>query len=102
MCRLNSFLHAVALIAIVAHLPGALGFWGGGVELPDVQNCLSSILGVNGCLEEIMSVVWTFEPRSIGAACCRAFLNIDEDCLPKIFPVGVSFPLQLVKNHCVS
>lgn len=100
MCRL-SFLHALVLIATIVHLPGVLGFFGGGVGLPDVQNCLSSILGVSGCFQELMSSALSGGTRSIGAACCKAFLDIDEGCWPKIFP-SVSFPLHLIKNHCLS
>ncbi|KAI3446843.1 hypothetical protein Pfo_003508 [Paulownia fortunei] len=103
-----SLLHVIALIACtsilatpaLAHLLGDLGLLGGGLGLPDVQQCLTSIFGVRGCLHELIFSVLSLQPQLLGPACCKAFLQIDESCWPKVFPLNPAFPPTL-KDYCV-
>ncbi|KAH6772386.1 hypothetical protein C2S51_010790 [Perilla frutescens var. frutescens] len=106
MSKICSLVHAFALIACIcvvappslANLAGGVEGWfeGGGV-----RQCLGSMVGVGGCIEEVMSSVMRVEAGLVGAACCNAFLQIDQSCWPKMFPFTITFPSQL-KNHCLN
>ncbi|GFP94021.1 hypothetical protein PHJA_001546500 [Phtheirospermum japonicum] len=84
-----------------AHLLGGLGLDGGSLGLPDIQQCLASILGAPGCLNELILSVVNLQPQLLGPACCKAFLQIDENCWPKIFLWNLGFPPSL-KNYCMT
>lgn len=106
-----SLFYALALVACIsimaaptlAHLPDgrALGWLGGGVDSPAIEQCLEGIRGVQGCIQELISSFFSLQPQTIGPACCKAFLDVDETCLPKIFPFHLDFFANL-KNDCVS
>ncbi|XP_050374952.1 uncharacterized protein LOC126792584 [Argentina anserina] len=66
---------------------------------PDVLKCWSSLTGVNGCVMEIFQSVFSLQFGGIGAGCCKAFVAIEDSCLPKMFPLTPFFP-PLLKNIC--
>ncbi|XP_062010498.1 uncharacterized protein LOC133726876 [Rosa rugosa] len=65
----------------------------------DALKCWSSLTGISGCVMEIFQSVFSLQLGTIGADCCKAFLSIEESCLPKMFPLTPFFP-PLLKNFC--
>ncbi|KAF8109143.1 hypothetical protein N665_0102s0052 [Sinapis alba] len=61
--------------------------------LPDVAKCWSSVMNIPGCIIEIYTSLLTGIFRNIGPACCKAFLEAEANCLPKI-PFSPLFPLK--------
>ncbi|KAL7134602.1 hypothetical protein ABFS83_11G038400 [Erythranthe nasuta] len=105
-----SYLHVFAVIIVcttilatpsAADLLSDLGLIGGGLGLPDVRQCLAGIFEVHGCLHELIFSVLSLQPRLVGPTCCSAFLQIDEGCLPKVFPLHPEFT-SLLQNYCLS
>lgn len=60
------------------------------------QDCLSTLQNIHGCALEIITCFLSNRVHLIGAACCKAFNEVDDKCWPKVFPF---FP-PLLKNHC--
>ncbi|CAK9180994.1 unnamed protein product [Ilex paraguariensis] len=76
------------------------GQWGGlGDPLGGLGNgqCLASLNGVHGCVQDVLVSILTLQFRLIGPACCQAIVNIDDNCWPKVLPVSPIFPLI---NYC--
>ncbi|KAK4431794.1 hypothetical protein Salat_0941500 [Sesamum alatum] len=102
-----SLIHALVFIACtsalatsgLAHLLDNLGFLGGGGGVVKVNQCLNVVLGVRGCLRELIFYVLSLQPRLLDPACCKAFLQIDEGCWPKVFPLN-SASLPSVESYC--
>ncbi|KAK4376522.1 hypothetical protein RND71_002818 [Anisodus tanguticus] len=67
--------------------------------LPDIPKCLASVLNVPGCVEEIITSFLSIQPRLIGPQCCKAALEFEDNCLPKIFPLSSLFPFTL-RSFC--
>ncbi|KAL6222131.1 hypothetical protein ACLB2K_005523 [Fragaria x ananassa] len=65
---------------------------------PNVLKCWSSLIGVTGFVMEIFHSVFSLRFGSISADCCKAFLTVEDNCLPKMFPPTL-FP-PLLKNIC--
>ncbi|KAL6223815.1 hypothetical protein ACLB2K_002673 [Fragaria x ananassa] len=109
MEALSSLLLVSLLIALLAQwrmanaqllpsppsLPGGLFPPG---TAPDVLKCWSSLTGVNGCVMEILQSVASLQFGSISADCCKAFVAVEDSCLPKMFPL-TPFP-PLLRNIC--
>ncbi|XWS27098.1 hypothetical protein CRYUN_Cryun26dG0087200 [Craigia yunnanensis] len=68
---------------------------------PDVQKCLATIQTIHGCLEEIITSFLSLQFQLIGPVCCKTFLEIEDKCLPKIFPFGPFF-VPLLKKQCTT
>ncbi|KAL6220848.1 hypothetical protein ACLB2K_008601 [Fragaria x ananassa] len=66
---------------------------------PNVLKCWSSLIGVTGFFMEIFHSVFRLQFGSISADCCKAFLTVEDSCLPKMFPPTPFFP-PLLKNIC--
>ena len=66
---------------------------------PDVLKCWSSLTGVSGCAMQIFQSVFSLQFGRIGADCCKAFLAIEDSCLPKMFPLTPFFP-PMLRNIC--
>ncbi|KAL6140533.1 hypothetical protein ACLB2K_058832 [Fragaria x ananassa] len=64
----------------------------------DIAKCWSSLQNIQGYVTEIFTSVFTGKLEA-GPACCKAFLAIEESCLPKMFPLNPSFA-PLLKNIC--
>ncbi|GFQ05764.1 hypothetical protein PHJA_002720500 [Phtheirospermum japonicum] len=85
-------------LAITHSLVGRLGELD--LALPDVQQCLSTILGVPGCLNQLIDSGLRLQPQLLGPPCCKAFLQIDQNCWAKMFPLNPGFPPSL-KEYCL-
>lgn len=64
-----------------------------------VDNCLSTIGDIPGCVQEVITSFLTFQIR-IGPQCCRALLDVEDNCWSQVFPLLTSsFPLCL-RSFC--
>ncbi|XP_059315964.1 uncharacterized protein LOC132066767 [Lycium ferocissimum] len=79
-------------------LPGLGGQVGNDI-LPDISKCLAMVLDVPGCVEEIITSFLSIQVRLIGPQCCKAALEFEDSCLPKILPLSSLFPFTL-RNRC--
>ncbi|KAG2255354.1 hypothetical protein Bca52824_074648 [Brassica carinata] len=61
--------------------------------LPDVAKCWSSVMDIPGCIIEIYTSILTGQFGHIGPSCCKAFLEAEANCLPKL-PFNPLFPLK--------
>ncbi|XP_013601091.1 PREDICTED: uncharacterized protein LOC106308474 [Brassica oleracea var. oleracea] len=59
--------------------------------LPDVGKCWSSVMDIPGCILEIYTSILTGQFGHIGPSCCKAFLEAEANCLPKL-PFNPPFP----------
>ncbi|XP_059315540.1 uncharacterized protein LOC132066194 [Lycium ferocissimum] len=75
-------------------LPG-LGGQIGNDLLPDIPKCLATVLNVPGCVEEIITSFLSIQLRLISPQCCKAALEFEDSCLPKIFPLSSLFPFTI-------
>ncbi|EOA36609.1 hypothetical protein CARUB_v10011817mg [Capsella rubella] len=66
--------------------------------LPDIAKCWSSVMNIPGCITEISQAILTGKFGSIGPACCKAFLEGEANCMPKI-PFNPFFP-PMLKEQC--
>ncbi|KAL6965538.1 hypothetical protein U1Q18_036588 [Sarracenia purpurea var. burkii] len=100
MSRGNATYSALLLVACVSVLigPTLAEIWGGIGLLPGAE-CFTSLKGIQGCVEDIISSFLGGEIREISKSCCQAFIDIDDKCWPKMFPLNPFFP-PLVKNYC--
>ncbi|KAG8367476.1 hypothetical protein BUALT_Bualt16G0076000 [Buddleja alternifolia] len=69
------------------------------LDLPQIQQCLTSLVTVPDCVQELESTFLSGQPKLLGPTCCRVYLQIDESCWAKVFPVSHHF-LSLVKAFC--
>ncbi|CAK9147608.1 unnamed protein product [Ilex paraguariensis] len=109
ICSIALIASCISMLAapIFAHdLPGGGlgglrgGPWGGlGDPLGGLGNgqCLASLNGVHGCIQDVLISILTLQFRLIGPACCQAIVNIDDNCWPKVLPLSPIFPLR---NYC--
>ncbi|KAL5712608.1 hypothetical protein ACHQM5_014762 [Ranunculus cassubicifolius] len=67
----------------------------------DVKKCLSSLLSTKGCTEEVVSSLLSYQFRLISPKCCKAVIDISQNCLPKIFPFNPFLP-EVIQNLCRS
>ena len=66
--------------------------------LPDIMKCWSSVMDIPGCLVEISQYIFTGQFGNIGPACCKAFLEAEANCIPKL-PFNPFFP-PMLKEQC--
>ncbi|KAL1221997.1 hypothetical protein V5N11_013718 [Cardamine amara subsp. amara] len=66
--------------------------------LPDVTKCWSLVMDIPGCLAEISQSIFTLQFGNLGPACCKAFLEVEANCIPKI-PFNPFFP-PMLKEQC--
>ncbi|KAJ4709100.1 ECA1 gametogenesis related family protein [Melia azedarach] len=64
----------------------------------EVMQCWSSLVNIQGCAWEIYRSVFTQQFNNIGPSCCKAYLEVDAQCWPKMFPFNPFFPL--FKGYC--
>ncbi|EFH42286.1 hypothetical protein ARALYDRAFT_495500 [Arabidopsis lyrata subsp. lyrata] len=65
----------------------------------DLTKCLSSLVNVQGCVNEIHKSVFTGKFGNVGPMCCKAFSAVNAKCWPQMFPFNPFFP-PLLKNEC--
>nr|XP_008342641.2 uncharacterized protein LOC103405419 [Malus domestica] len=68
------------------------------VDPTEIAKCRSSLQSIPGCAQEIITTIFTSK-FSLGPACCKAFVEVDEKCLLKLFPLFPSIS-ALLKNNC--
>ncbi|XP_002879068.2 uncharacterized protein LOC9315135 [Arabidopsis lyrata subsp. lyrata] len=66
--------------------------------LPDITKCWSSVMDIPGCIAEISQSIFTGKFGNLGPACCKAFLDAEANCMPKI-PFIPFFP-PMLKEQC--
>lgn len=66
--------------------------------LPDIIKCWSSVINIPGCIAQISQSIFTGQFGNIGPACCKAFLEAETNCIPKI-PFNPFFP-PMLKEQC--
>ncbi|GFS35697.1 egg cell-secreted-like protein [Actinidia rufa] len=105
MSRGSAIYSAALLVAIVSifvapTLAQILGGVGGPRGLPGTD-CMASLKVIEGCVQAFMTSVLRAQIQQIGSVCCRAFLNVSDNCLPEMFPYNPSFP-PLFKSYCTT
>ncbi|EFH60365.1 predicted protein [Arabidopsis lyrata subsp. lyrata] len=66
--------------------------------LPDLTKCLSSVMDIPGCIAEISQSIFTGKFGNLGPACCKAFLDAEDNCIPKI--LFIRFFPPILKEQC--
>ncbi|KAL9815031.1 putative Prolamin-like domain-containing protein [Arabidopsis thaliana] len=66
--------------------------------LPDITKCLSSVMDIPGCIAEISQSIFTRKFGNLGPACCKTFLDIESNCMPKIPFIPLFSPM--LKEQC--
>ncbi|VYS62106.1 unnamed protein product [Arabidopsis thaliana] len=66
--------------------------------LPDITKCWSSVMDIPGCIAEISQSIFIGKFSNLGSACCKAFLDAEANCIPKI-PLIPLFP-PMLKEQC--
>ncbi|CAA7042939.1 unnamed protein product [Microthlaspi erraticum] len=66
--------------------------------LPDLAKCWSTVMDIPGCIAEISQSIFTGQFGNIGPACCKAFLEAEANCMPKV-PFNPFFP-PMLKEQC--
>ncbi|KAM1768268.1 hypothetical protein ACFX12_046263 [Malus domestica] len=68
------------------------------VDPAEIAKCWSSLQGIPGCAQEIITTIFTGK-FALGPACCKAIVEVDEKCLPKLLPLIPSVS-ALLKHNC--
>ncbi|KAG5564278.1 hypothetical protein RHGRI_000471 [Rhododendron griersonianum] len=64
------------------------------------NDCWAYLRGARGCgLQTVVNSFVKAQPELMGPDCCRAFLDADDKCWPKVFPLNPFFPPTL-KSYC--
>ncbi|KAK4375578.1 hypothetical protein RND71_006255 [Anisodus tanguticus] len=73
---------------------------------PEADKCLATLRNTPNCIQEIFGSLFKIpfpfigpQFHFIGPQCCKAVIEIEDNCWPKIFPISPLFPLTL-KNLC--
>ncbi|XP_010531626.1 PREDICTED: uncharacterized protein LOC104807891 [Tarenaya hassleriana] len=88
----------IAQVQQPQQLPNLPGIFPPGFPI-DITKCWSSLINIPGCLVEITTSILTGHFGHIGPMCCKEFSAIEDNCLPKMFPMIPFFP-QLLKSSC--
>ncbi|XP_019082598.1 PREDICTED: uncharacterized protein LOC109125434 [Camelina sativa] len=67
--------------------------------LPDITKCWSVVMDIPRCVTEIAQSIFTGRFSNIGPACCKAFLDVEANCMPKISFIPF-FP-PMLKEQCL-
>ncbi|XP_019086942.1 PREDICTED: uncharacterized protein LOC109127073 [Camelina sativa] len=67
--------------------------------LHDITKCWSVVMDIPGCVTEISQSIFTGKFGNIGPACCKAFLDVEANCIPKL-PFNPFFP-PMLKEQCL-
>ncbi|KAJ4708997.1 ECA1 gametogenesis related family protein [Melia azedarach] len=65
----------------------------------EVRKCWKSITDTEGCALEVYKSFTSGQTVGIGPVCCKAVIEINDRCWPKMFPFNPFFP-PLLKNTC--
>ncbi|GFS35694.1 hypothetical protein Acr_00g0041580 [Actinidia rufa] len=104
MSRDSAIYSAALLVAIVSIFvaPTLAQILGGVVGLGELPGagCIDPLRGIEGCTQAFMTSVLRAPIQQI-EACCRIYLNISDNCWPKMYPYNTPFPL-FVKSYCMT
>lgn len=67
--------------------------------LPDMTKCLSTLMDIPDCIAEISQSILTGKFGNIGHACCKAFLEAEANCVPKV--PFIPFLPPMLKEQCL-
>ena len=63
------------------------------------RQCLSSLVGIPGCLTQVFGSLVNGQFSIIGSSCCKAISEIEGNCLSNLFPSNPVFA-PLLNNSC--
>ncbi|KAF9663801.1 hypothetical protein SADUNF_Sadunf17G0089700 [Salix dunnii] len=73
------------------------------LNLLEIQNCLGTIkTHVEICLEEVASLVLTFQQNLVGPKCCNALAVIEDKCKIEGFSFESFLPALWIRQRCAS
>ncbi|KAJ6298072.1 hypothetical protein OIU76_019241 [Salix suchowensis] len=74
-----------------------------GLNPVEIQDCLATIkTHAEICLDEVASLVLTFQQHLVGPKCCNALAVIDEKCKTEGFSFDSFLPALWIRQHCAS
>ncbi|KAF9666821.1 hypothetical protein SADUNF_Sadunf16G0268300 [Salix dunnii] len=74
-----------------------------GLNPVEIQDCLATIkTHAEICLDEVASLVLTFQPNLVGPKCCNALAVIDDKCKIETFSFDSFLPSLWIKQSCAS
>ncbi|KAJ6776348.1 hypothetical protein OIU74_000513 [Salix koriyanagi] len=74
-----------------------------GLSPVEIQDCLATIkTQAEICLDEVASLVLTFQQNLVGPKCCNAMAVIDEKCKIEGFSFDSFLPALWIRQHCAS
>ncbi|KAJ6301487.1 hypothetical protein OIU77_015734 [Salix suchowensis] len=74
-----------------------------GLSPVEIQDCLATIkTQAEICLDEVASLVLTFQQNLVGPKCCNAMAVIDEKCKIERFSFDSFLPALWIRQHCAS
>ena len=65
-----------------------------------VIECWSSLMKIPGCVLQVYKSIHSLEFSHIGSGCRKAFLRLNGNCLPKMFPFDPLIP-PLLPGYCL-
>ncbi|KAJ6298071.1 hypothetical protein OIU76_019240 [Salix suchowensis] len=74
-----------------------------GLNPVEIQDCLATIkTQAEICLDEVASLVLTFQQNLVGPKCCNALAVIDEKCKIEGFSFDSFLPALWIRQRCAS
>ncbi|KAF9666898.1 hypothetical protein SADUNF_Sadunf16G0276600 [Salix dunnii] len=74
-----------------------------GLNPVEIQVCLATIkTHAEICLDEVASLVLTFQQNLVGPKCCNALAVIDNKCKTGGFSFDSFLPALWIRQHCAS
>lgn len=66
-----------------------------------INDCLSTIGDIPGCVQDVITSFLTLQIK-IGPECCKALLDIEDNCWRQVFPLITSTFPSLVRKFCTT
>ncbi|KAJ6298017.1 hypothetical protein OIU76_019192 [Salix suchowensis] len=74
-----------------------------GLSPAEIQDCLATIkTHAEICLDEVASLVLTFQQNLVGPKCCNALAVIDEKCKIEGFSFDSFLPALWIRQRCAA
>ncbi|XP_019095670.1 PREDICTED: uncharacterized protein LOC109130520 [Camelina sativa] len=67
--------------------------------LPGITKCWLVVMDIPGCVTEVSQSIFTRKFGNIGLVCCKTFLDVEANCIPKI-SFNPFFP-PMLKEQCL-
>lgn len=72
------------------------------LEIFEGNKCLATVGEAPRCVQEVISSIFSLQLRFIGPTCCKALLDVEENCWRQVFPlVAASIP-SLLRSLCTT